>query len=554
MENIKLYMDDWLYNAGLVGLYNILNFSNDEISYEDNFIEFNENSLDNFEEKYFKYFLDKYKDILSIYKILEIEEFLMKHEKSNFENFTEKDLKDLNDYINNTLKRYLKSNSYKAAYKLIDSDIDILNLEKNIKTIKLKKKQELVEIIPTIKETFEDIKKILEYIGKEESIKYIGGKNIIYTIIKNSWDGICFLNPQTKEKDMYIDYKNYFISPVIDYMDLDDEKFKYNCITCNRLMKDLSNDLSFINKLGFDVSRKPSHVWDFQNDIAICPICKLVYSCVPAGINYIYDKGIYINDSIDMVSAINTNEKLYQEIYKSNDDSKKLTYRALINALNKENNKNIKYELADIQLVRYENETYKFNILSKNILNIFEKSRKNLDRLVNTGFKEINTNFNIYELVVERLLNGQNMFTLINKLLHYKISKKDNLYYGTGHIIEILKINNIYLEEVGLMVKQEKDLVKLGNISGYYLRENYRQKGSVDKLSGISYRLLNSLKTNNKSSFMDTILNCYLYVKKEVPKIVLDALKSDEEFKTIGYAFVAGLIEGKDNGGEDKNE
>lgn len=102
------------------------------------------------------------------------------------------------------------------------------------------------------------------------------------------------------------------------------------------------------------------------------------------------------------------------------------------------------------------------------------------------------------------------------------------------------------------MENTDKDIVKLGNASGYYLRERYRDKGAVDKLSGISYRLLNSLKTNNIDSFMDTLLNCYLYVKLPVPNVFLDTLRNEEKFKTIGYAFVAGLIEGKnqdENGG-----
>ena len=99
----------------------------------------------------------------------------------------------------------------------------------------------------------------------------------------------------------------------------------------------------------------------------------------------------------------------------------------------------------------------------------------------------------------------------------------------------------------------EKDIVKLGNASGYYLRERYRSKGAIDKLNGISYRFLNALKTNNTDSFMDTLLNCYLYAKLSVPEVFLNALRSEEEFKTIGYAFVAGLIEGKkdeENGGD----
>lgn len=103
-----------------------------------------------------------------------------------------------------------------------------------------------------------------------------------------------------------------------------------------------------------------------------------------------------------------------------------------------------------------------------------------------------------------------------------------------------------------------KDIVRDGNDEGKKLREKYRSKGAIDKLSGISYRLLNSLKTNNVDSFMDTLLNCYLYVKSSVPEIFLDALKNEERFKTIGYAFVAGLIEEKkennndnENGGKD---
>ena len=39
---------------------------------------------------------------------------------------------------------------------------------------------------------------------------------------------------------------------------------------------------------GFDTSRKPSHVWNFINDIAVCPVCKLVYSCVPAGFLFLW--------------------------------------------------------------------------------------------------------------------------------------------------------------------------------------------------------------------------------------------------------------------------
>jgi CRISPR-associated protein Cst1 len=549
-EKIRVELADWQFNAGIVGLYNILEYAGDEVVKKDNYIEFYPEHLERFEEKYFSYLIEKYKDILSINKIIYFEKVMDHYEESNFDGINEDRFKEINEYID-SLKKYLKSNSYKAAYDLINHSTDILNLEKNLKTIKLKKKQEVRDVIPDIKNAFELIKKIIEFMEQDESRKYIGAKNVIYTIIKNAWNGVCFLNPQTKQKDMYIDYKNYFVDPVIEYLEEDVSKFKYNCFSCDRKMKNFDNDLSFLNNTGFDVSRKTSHVWNFDNDVAICPICKLVYSCIPAGITYIYDRGIYINDNSSARNAININNKIYKEIYELNDD-RKLTYRALVNAISEEYNDKVKYELADIQVVRYEDEKYRFNILSLKTLEVIRNCKKELDRLIHCGFREINTYFNIYDLVIDRLFNSQNMFTLVQKLLYYKLSAPRDCYFNLSDVLAILKINTEFIKEVGYMTDLEKDIVKLGNISGYYLREKYRDKGAIDKLSGISYRLLNALKTNNVDSFMDTLLNCYLYAKLPVPEVFLDTLRSEEKFKTIGYAFIAGLIEGKkdeENGG-----
>ena len=550
-EKIRLYMEDWLYNSGLVGFYNILKHAKDEVDIKDNYIEFESSCLEHFEEKYFSYFIEKYKDILSINRITSFEDFILYHEDSNFEEFSNKSLENTNKYISDVVKKQIKSNSYKSAYDLIGPSIDILGLEKKLKTINLKKNQTIEDILPDIKDRFNILKQIINYLKQEEAKRYIGAKNIMYTIIKNGWNGVSLLNPQTKEKDMYIDYNNYFVQPVVDYFDGDTSKYKYKCFSCDREMKDFSNDLSFMNATGFDVSRKPSHVWDFQNDVAVCPICKLIYSCVIAGISYLYDKGIYINDNSSMKNAIAINNKIYMEIYKQNDKDKKLTYKALVESINKEYNDKVKYELADIQLVRYEGEKYKFNILSRKSLQIIKDSEMDLNKLTNCGFREINTYFNVYELVIDRLLNSQNMFTLIQKMLHYKLSQPRDSHYNSFHVIRILRINTRFLKGVGSMKGVYKDIVKEGNDAGNKLRERYRSKGSADKLGGISYRLLNSLKTNNKDSFMDTLLNCYLYVKSSVPEVFLDALKDDERFKTIGYAFVAGLIEEKKGNSED---
>ena len=39
MEKIRIYLSDWQYNAGVVGLYNILNHAGDEVIINQNYME-----------------------------------------------------------------------------------------------------------------------------------------------------------------------------------------------------------------------------------------------------------------------------------------------------------------------------------------------------------------------------------------------------------------------------------------------------------------------------------------------------------------------------------
>ncbi|MCD3331295.1 type I-B CRISPR-associated protein Cas8b1/Cst1, partial [Clostridium botulinum D/C] len=91
---------------------------------------------------------------------------------------------------------------------------------------------------------------------------------------------------------------------------------------------------------------------------------------------------------------------------------------------------------------------------------------------------------------------------------------------------------------------------------GYYLREEYVQKGAKNKLGGISYRLLNALKTKNVARFMDTLFNSYMYLNKQIPARFAEVLNDKVKFQTIGYAFLLGLQggSGKNNNENEKKE
>lgn len=556
MNEITLELGTWQYNAGIAGFCNILekNGFNIEISGDKIIFESSEKlkeALENFEEKYFNYLIDEYEVTLSWYKIVSYKSKL-EEIKNNFEILNAEEFQRMDKYIKEILKYYIKSASYKAAYELIDNNINPLELEKELKPVNLKKGEKIADKKTEILQMIDKALVLINYCEKGK--KYLAGKNVIYTLVKNAWNGVSFLNPQTKEKDMYKDFKGYFVDTAVSYLDEDKSKYKYECFICDNKIKNFDNDFSFLNQTGFDVAKKPSHVWNFINNIAMCPICKLIYSCIPAGFNYVYGNGIFINSNQSLSELIRINKRIHIEMYERSKEegTSSLTYRALAGALREEKEESMKYELADIQMVRYENEKYYFNILSKKIIKIIRDSKNDFDVLTKAWYKEINTDFRLYEEVMKRVLNNQNLYTLIYKLLFYKISRESDCHFTPGHIMRVLNINYRILEGLGLM-KDKESMNKEAKAAGFYLRERYIKRGTEHKIPGLCYRLLNGLKTNNRTTVMDTILNMYLYAESPVSNVIVKMLDNNDNLEQFGYAFTAGLLMEKAEKTENNN-
>ena len=551
MSEIVIELGTWQYNAGIAGLCNILEKNGIEINIHEDKLVFNseedlKNALENFEEKYFNYLIEKYEKTLSWYKIVSYKEELQDI-KNNFEILDEKRFQELDKYIKEILKYYIKSASYKAAYELIGGNTDPLQLEKELKPVSIKKNEKISDKKEDILKMIDKALILIEYCEKGK--EYLAGKNVIYTLIKNAWNGVCFLNPQTKEKNFYKDFKNYFVDTALSYLDEDKSKYKYECFVCDSKIKNFDNDFSFLNETGFDTARKPSHAWNFLNNAGMCPLCRLIYSCIPAGFNYVYGNGIFINSNQSLTELLRVNRLVYEKIYNhntKNEGNSSLTYRALAEALKDEKEENLKYELADIQMVRYENEKYYFNILSKNIIKIIKNSKNDLDFLTKAWYREINTDFRIYEEVMKRLLNNQNLFALIYKLLFYKVSREKDCHFTANHVMNILNINYRILEGVGLMENKEK-FNREAKAAGFYLREKYINKKAEHKIPGLCYRILNGIKTNNRKVIMDTIFNMYLYVESPVSNVIAKMLDDDKSLEQFGYGFTAGFLSGKQN-------
>lgn len=287
----------------------------------------------------------------------------------------------------------------------------------------------------------------------------------------------------------------------------------------------------------------------------MCPICKLIYSCIPVGFSYVYGTGIFINANTNVSELIRINSKIKEEIYSET------SLAGIYKVLNREVQKDIEYELEDIQLVRFENEKYYFNILSKNMIRVMINSKNDIQLLEAITFKFNGESYSLIDEITKRLLNNENLFNLIHKIIYSKVAG-DSIYLNSFAIFSTIKINFRMLKGIGYMENKEINILSKARVAGKNLKQKYEAKGSEHKLPEIRYRLLNGIKTNNITMTMDTILNCYLYCNENVPKIILEMMGSEEAFKELGYSFISGLLakefedkkEDKDNkveGGEE---
>ncbi len=574
-EKIELKLKDYLFNAGLLGFINILgeetkNNGELEIDNKNRLIRFSPKVLENFEYKYFDFFIKRYGKTLTYGKILEFEKYIDEFEENGEKIKSINELKMINDKIT-FFKAKIKSESYKKAYDFIEKNgtNKILEMEKELKKIK-EPKENVNEISDDdVKNNLKIMKEIIDFFKKKITDKegnaknYLAAKNVAYVIINNAWSSVSFLNRANSAKDIYEEYKSYFVEPALEYINADKSKFKYKCTISNMPMKDYKNTLGFLNDTGFDVSRKPSHVWNFVNDIAVTPLVTLIYSCVPAGFIYGADKGIFVNANHNIDQLYKINNGIAYNILEDKSEEKDINlYKNLLKEIKKEKD-NTKYKLSDIQIVKLEEGHYKFTLLSRGILKLLSENKEKLDDLLDKWYLIDRRYFYLYDTTITELLNNQNLFSLINKLCYYKISKI-KLYCKLKNIEDLLKINLDYIRRLNKMDNQgivekeeskktseeltEKDIFYIRRDAMIFREEYIKKSGNDKKIGSLLYRLQNALRINNVDMFMDALISAHAYAGKNISSLFAKALLNDENFQTLGHGFLLGLL------GEDKSK
>lgn len=367
---VKVYLNEWFYNAGIVGFLKILESNDNEFAIRrKNYIEFDTEDLRNFHKYYFNYFFKKY-------NVAESVETITKSSFEYLENnievvFDDKDKeKERTDKIKSN-KKYIKEEIRKQSKKIKEYDKEIYNeIEEKCDNIdKITTKTELIEIK---EEILNDLRK--EKINKKLTM------NKIRSILSDTYYGqVSFLQRnrstmsyEEQQELMYRDYvsniietgfingimqNEYSIEQIKEYVKkaqesniTDDIKKIYSKIRKDYIDKSKSiediqkylkkeviqscsmceNEIGLVtnysegNFVPLAISKEANNFfWNQNTKMPICDICKLILFCIPAGITKITKTIKTINNNKwvykgkDIISFVNYDTEI-NTLYKTN--------------------------------------------------------------------------------------------------------------------------------------------------------------------------------------------------------------------------------------------
>ncbi len=518
MEEVAVMLNDFLFNSGVLGFYRVLEDADkaELMQIKANTIKITKEMLEDFTTDYFNCMISNYEKDTKWYAITNKKEWIKNLDLKE----TEK-LKQLEEQYK-FIKASVESASYKAGYEILKSKKIKENPYENIELLKKEKEPEKRKDI---------ILKIIEHIETNKRIYCM--KDIVYTKINCFWSNVAFLNRNANKNDMEEEYKKVFVEPALQYL-ASNRKRDITCTQCgNIISKKEASGMSWLNDTGVDFNRKKSGFWNFKEDMFLCPICNLIYSCIPLGFKMIGSNGIFINSNESIRKLKQNNDILTIEENVKEETFEKIYGKVISNFINQTdqlvNEKIEKYEPRNIQVIKRigakDNQKYEFNMLSKDKLEILEKTTKYFKKLLGSS---------LYQEVLTNLIEGKKQYQLIARIL------KENKN------IEVIK--NILLIQLncmgGIDLKEREKRIDEMIEEGQKLKKYFFANGeNENKLIAYGHNLQEAINANSVEKFMKFFTLFYGSLKIPMPncEAIKVLLKEPEYFKLLGYSYLYGL-------------
>lgn len=502
METIELRLNNFLFNSGVLGFYRIMEHCGkaNKIDKQANVLKVPKELLQGFEEDYINTMLYEFEKDVRWYRLIQDKE-----EVEQIDVNTQEGKEKLKSKWE-MLKKAIESASYKSGYEIIKSEKKEESnpyaiLEKAKKAEDIEKKASILELI--------------EHLKRNKEVYAM--KDIIYGKINIFWENVSFLNKTSNRSNIKEEYKKSFVNPVLDYIHTQ-AKSDYNCIECgNVVSKTQATSLSWLKDTGVDINRKKSGFWNFQEDAFLCPICNLIYSCVPLGFYLVESNGIFINCNKSLDMLLQENNEIKRRIEIEKDDISQIQYRMFYQFLKRSEQKQNEVisfeEPQNIQVIKRlandkDHQRYEFATISKEKLRIFNKTKEKFEKLltrkiiIHNGDK---TDYiNIYDHAIGNFLENRKQYSLLNRMVNYGLSTNANMNYAINLVkIQAHSIGGIEMKEMTEQIEQMRK-------AGEYLRKfYYSSEENENKLRAYILNLTNSLRTGNEAMFMDIVTRMY---------------------------------------------
>lgn len=592
--------EEWAINLGIVGFDRIVQFAQENLNLNleyynynkrnDDFIEFDVHLLDDFGNYYFEYFLDRYNS--SKDQIPKLEYYFRLCKKD--EKFKES-LKYLKDIIKKNNEKIKKIN--KEIFERCNELYKEISSVKNSKDIG--SKEDLIKEYCEILEedninriiTMNKFKSILSnnYFGQSSFLNVGCSSNSIEEqkrkIQKDYVMEVIYIEDVKKivRKSDEEELKQYVLQEL--------KKYEKEGLTSNKY-KNGEKFISKINKELFGKKRKAKDVNEILNSYSFCSICENEISFdedysegnfIPLGISAINSKNMFWNLEVKypigslcklilLCTAAGATD-LFKSYLDDKYDYKDKAYYGFVNI-----------EGGISELIKtnndFQNKTDKDISFGSFILDNIDQTKKiSKWKLENILYIEFNTDygskkcklnyFNVPRYIAEFISEHASLIKnikshrtryeafdlmLAHKNLHKLIERKFRDKYRNPVEIFQLDVVALYLriyKEGEKMSKDDKYNKQLNSIyvHGIKLSKKIRiMYNQENKIQGITYKLLNAAKANNKANFMDIILRVHMTYEEEVPPLFLDAYKEERlTFDEIVGAFVAGLLVKEDS-------
>ncbi len=599
---VKVYLNDWFYNAGIVGFLKIIEENNFAIR-KNNYIEFDTENLRNFHKYYFEYFFEKYN----------VAESVKNRTKSPFD-YLENNIEVVFDDKDKEKERKEKIKSNKKYIKeTIKKQLDKIKKIDEIIYEEMKEQYDQIDKVNTKQEIIEIKEKLISDIEKDNINKRLT-LNLFKSILSNTYYGQpSFLNVvktalsyEEQQEVMYKDYisnivetgfindimqNKYNIEQIKEYIENAKEsnitqdiekiyaKIEKDYINKSKTIEDIQTYLKdkvikrcsmCENEIGLTTNYSEGNFvplaissnnarnffWNQNVKMPICDVCKLILFCIPAGMTTITktvkENGEYREKQL--LSFVNYDTGI-DRLYKTNinfgnklryENKNENPYSELILDIVEQDKQVSTWQLENIFVVEIEAEygAYSrieyFNI--KRYMSIFftQYAEKTLSKIWDYRYRL---------QIVDYIMKNKDIKYIINDRIRDEIKKGEKKNgYNSFLATQIRMILNILKKEVKSVEEIKKNNDKLYVIYnlGVQIHEELKIEGEDNKLDGYTYKMLNSIKAGNKKEFMDIVIRLHMAMGKDVSPIFIETMQTTGlDFESIGHSFLAGLISNK---------